>query len=214
LTNDQGLPAWFIAGSGQSSQYAYTAPGLTASQQADIASQGFTLTLVARVLTNGLAPPYTPSAPARIEGSAVGYAGVRWQIDLGLNTNGDTVVILPNTITSGGPGNSVESFGASYTLTGSGSTYHTYNLFYDPTTKVADLSVDGVTRLTGYTGETLGFIDTALSFAATSGGQANFNFVQVQTGLASVPEPTSLTLFAAGIGIALSYRRSRRRRGA
>ena len=63
LTNDQGLPAWFIAGSGQSSQFAYVAPGLTASQQADIASQGFTLTLVARVLQNGLAPPYTTSAP-------------------------------------------------------------------------------------------------------------------------------------------------------
>ena len=209
LTNDQGLPAWFIAGTGQSSQYAYAAPGLTASQKADIASQGFTLTEVARVLTNGLAPPYTTSAPARINGAEVTYAGVRWQIDLGLNSNGDTVVILPNTLSSG-PGGSVESHGASYTLTGSGSTYHTYKLFYDPTTKVADLSVDGVTRLTGYTGETSFFVDSALSFAATSGGQANFNLVQVQTGIASVPEPTSLMLLGTGIGVVIGYARNRR----
>lgn len=168
LTNDQGLPAWFIAGTAQSSQYAYVAPSLTASQQADIASQGFTLTLVARVLPNGLAPPYTTSAPVTMGDAFVGYAGVRWEIDLGLNSNGDTVVALPNTL-SGGPGGSVESNGASYTLTGSGRTYHEYQLFYNPTTKVADLSVDGVTRITGYTGETSYFFDFALSFSAFSG---------------------------------------------
>jgi hypothetical protein len=126
LTNDQGLPAWSIAGSGQSSQFVYVAPGLTASQKSDIASQGFTLTLVARVLQNGLAPAYTISDPATIAGASVNYAGVRWEIDLGLNSQGDTVVVLPNTIANNGPGDSIRSVGASYTLTGSGSTYHTY----------------------------------------------------------------------------------------
>lgn len=189
LTNDQGLPAWFIAGSGQSSQYVYAAPGLTVTQQADIASQGFTLTLVARVLQNGLAPTYTTSVPVGIGGALVSYAGVRWEIDLGLNSNGDTVVGLPNTITVGS-GGTIEGNGATYTLTGSGSTYHTYQLFYNPTTHVADLSVDGVTRLTGYTGETSYYFDSALAFGAASGGQGNFNFVQVQPTLTLTPTPT------------------------
>jgi hypothetical protein len=213
LTNDQGLPAWFVAGASQSSQYAYVAPGLTASEQTEIASQGFTLTLVARVLQNGLAPPYTTSDPAIIGGAYVFYAGVRWEIELGLNSQGDTVAALPNTVSSG-PGGSVESNGASYTLTGSGSPYHTYQLFYDPSTKVADLSVDGVVRLTDYTGNTSFPRDSALVWGAWSGGQGNFNLVQVQTGLASVPEPTSLTLLITGFGVAIGYARSRRRRGA
>lgn len=214
LSNDLGLPAWFIAGSSQASQFDYRAPGLTASQQADIASQGFTLTLVARALPNGLAPPYTTSVPVTIADALVNYAGVRWEIDLGLNSNGDTVVVLPNTVIASGPGDSVQSFGASYTLTGSDSTYHTYQLFYDPTTKVADLSVDGVVRLTDYAGNTSFSFDSALSFGAYSGGRGNFNFVQVQTGMASVPEPTSLTLFVTGVGIVIGYTRNRWRRGA
>ena len=214
LANDQGMPAWFIAGLGQSSQYIYVAPGLTTSQQADIASQGFTLTLVARVLQNGLAPAYTTSDPATIGAALVDYAGVRWEIDLGLNNQGDTVVVLPNTVDALGPGLSYRSFGASYTLTGSGSTYHTYQLFYDPTTKVADLSVDGVTRLTGYTGETRFYFDSALVWSALSGGQSNFNFVQVQTGMASIPEPTSLTLLVTGVVIVIGYTRGRQKRGA
>jgi hypothetical protein len=212
LTNDQGLPAWFIAGSGQSSQYAYFSPALTASQQAEIVSQGFTMTVVARVLQNGLAPPYTTSDPVRIGAADVSYGGVRWELDLALNSNGDTVVILPNTIAASGPGGSVQTFGASYTLTGSGSTYHTFQLFYNPTTMVADLSVDGVTRLTGYTGET-SFVGTeALAFAATSGGQGNFNLVQVQTGPASVPEPSTAIVASFGAVAFLAYGWSRHRR--
>ena len=214
LSNDQGLSAWCITGSSQASQFDYRAPGLTASQQTDIASQGFTLTLVARVLQNGLAPAYTTSSPVTIGGALVNYAGVRWEIDLGLNSSGDTVAVLPNTVDAGGPGSSVRSFGASYTLTGSGSTYHTYQLFYNPTTHVADLSVDGVTRLTGYTGETSFFFNSALAFGAYSGGQGNFNFAQVQTGMASVPEPTSLMLLVVGVGGMIGYARSRWRRGA
>jgi hypothetical protein len=196
LTNDLGLPAWSITGSAQDSDFGYAAPGLTASQQAEITTQGFTLTEVARVLQNGLAPAYTTSDPATIGAAYVGYAGVRWEIDLGLNSNGDPVVVLPNTIDDLGPGNSIRSSGASYTLTGSGSTYHTYQLHYDPTSHSADLSVDGSVVLTGYTGNSTFFFDSALVFAAFSGGQGNFNSVQVQSGgeLSSVPEPSSLAM--------------------
>ncbi len=134
MANDLGLPAWQITGLSQSSQFAYVAPGLSASEQSDIASQGFTMTIVARVLQNGLAPAYGSPDFVTIGGATVNYAGVRWEVDLGFNSHGDTVVVLPTTVDAGGPGGSIRSFGQSYTLMGSGSTYHTYELEYNPST--------------------------------------------------------------------------------
>ena len=198
LASDLGLPVWQIKGSGQSSQYVYAAPGLTSSQQSDIASQGFTETLDARVLSNGLAPAYSSSDPVTIGDSLVSYAGVRWEIDLGLNSAGDTVVVLPTSVSTG-PGNSVRSFGPSYTLTGSGSTYHTYQLQYNPVTHLANLSVDGTVVLMNYSGNASFYYNTALSFGAYSGGEGNFSSVEVKSGLASVPEPSGFVLMAIGI---------------
>src|SRR5947209_7805368 len=57
LSNDQGLPAWFIAGTAQSSQYGYASLALTAAQLATIASQGFTMTMTDRVIQS-MAPAY------------------------------------------------------------------------------------------------------------------------------------------------------------
>jgi len=208
LANDLGLPAWQIAGASRSSQFEYRAPGLTSSQKADIASQGFTMTIVARVLQNGLAPPYQSSDPVTIGGATVNYAGVRWEVDLGINSNGDTVVVLPNTLFAQGPGGSVQSFGPSYTLTGSGSTYHTYELHYDPATNQADLSVDGVVEISNYTGETRFYYESALAWAAHSGGAENFNLVESQIG---VPEPAAVTLLLFGlVGALFQVARCRR----
>ncbi len=86
-------------------------------------------------------------------------------------------------------------------------------MFYDPVTQAADLSVDGSTVLTGFTGETSYYYESALSWGAFSGGQGNFHLVQAQTGLVPVPEPTGLTLMATGIGITIfcTWRRRERR---
>jgi PEP-CTERM motif len=211
LTNDLGLPAWSITGLSQSSQLANGTPGLNASQQAAIASDGFTLTLVARALQNGLAPAYTASNPVFIDYALVFYANVRWEINLGLNSHGDTVAVLPNSANIGGPGGSTQSIGANYTLTGSGSTYHTYQLVYDPTTNSADLFVDGAVRLTGYTGSTTYPTNNALNWGAVSGGQGNFNLVQVQTGSTVVPEPSGLMLIGLGAAGMLAWARIARR---
>jgi hypothetical protein len=156
------------------------------------------MTIVARVLQNGLAPAYGSPDFVTIGGATVNYAGVRWEVNLGLNSNGDTVVVLPTTVDAGGPGGSIRSFGQSYTLMGSGSTYHTYELEYNPSTLEADLFVDGVLRLSNFTGETNFYYDSALAWGAWSGGEGNFNLVQVQSGLVSVPEPGSLILLAMG----------------
>jgi hypothetical protein len=198
LSNDLGLAAWQISGSGQSAQFGYESGALSAAQKADIASQGFTLTFTARVV-QGLAPAYDSTNHITIGGSFLDTGSKRFEVELGLNANGDTVAVLPTSIDNGGPGESIRAPGQSFTLTGSGSSYHTYSLVYNPTTQTADLFVDGVDRLQGYAGHTSFVGNVGLVWSAFSGGQGNFNFVEVSsTGVTAVPEPASLTLLALG----------------
>lgn len=196
VLDDMGLAAWSIAGSAVYSQFAYSSGALSASEQADIASQGFVLTLDARVL-QGLAPAYNDVNPFVIAGAALDTGTTRWEIELGLNSNGDTVVVLPTSIgrSSGG---SVEAPGPSLTLGGSGSSYNTYQLVFNPVTQSANLFVDGIERLQDYTGNPVSVSNGGLFWGAWSGGQGNFNFVQV----ASVPEPSTWSMMAVG-GVAL-----------
>jgi PEP-CTERM motif len=211
IANDQGHPAWAIAGFTQNSQFGYLSGALTALQKADVANQGFDLTLTARVL-QGLAPAYDSTNHITLAAAVLDNGIKRFEIDLGVNGNGDTVAVLPTSIDSGGPGGSIRSPGQSFTLTGSGSTYHTYDLIYNPTTQLADLYVDGIDRIQGYAGHTSFVGDRGLEFAAFSGGEGNFNLVQVSS-LRSVPEPASLTMFVLGgaglIGHSLRKRRHR-----
>jgi hypothetical protein len=213
ISNDQGVPAWSIAGTGQSSQFGYLSSAPTAMELATITSQGFTMTMTARVIL-GLAPIYDSTNFVVIAGTDFTFNGKRWEMDLGLNANGDTVVVVPNSINNTGPGESIQAPGASYTLVGSGSSYHTYQLLYNPTTMDASLFVDGIDRIDGYTGGTT-FLNPGIGLIwnAFSGGQGNFNLAELQTGmLTSVAEPSSLALAGtasmAGLGLW-----SRRRRG-
>ncbi len=207
IANDLGNPAWSVVGTAQSSQYSYTSGALTAPQLADIANHGFTLTIVARALQN-IAPTYDPSHPVAITGGGLNTGAQRFDIALGLNSSGDTVVFLFTADDAIGPGSSLVGAGPSYTLTGAGNAYHNYNLVYNPVTHLADLSVDGITRITGYSGNTTFKSNVGLYFGASSGGQGNINFAQV----VSVPEPSSAVLFAAGaVALAVCYfHRSRR----
>jgi hypothetical protein len=61
IGNDLGLPAWSVTGLSQASQYGYQTPGLSNSQQAMIASDGFTLTMVARAIQN-IAPTWSAAS--------------------------------------------------------------------------------------------------------------------------------------------------------
>ena len=94
LPNCLDLPAWMITGSAQNSQLWYRSGALTPAQQADIASQGFALTLVARAV-QGQAPAYDVIDNVVILGAALDTGARRFEIQLGLNANGDTVVVLP-----------------------------------------------------------------------------------------------------------------------
>jgi hypothetical protein len=212
LSNDQGLPAWFIAGTAQSSQFGYASPALTSAQQTAITNQGFVMTMTARVL-QGLAPAYDATNHVVIGGVDFTFAGTRYEMDLGLNANGDTVVVLPTSIDNGGPGFSIRAPGQNFTLVGSGSSYHTYQLAYNPTTQLADLFVDGVDRIQNYGGHT-SFTNPNLGlvWGAFSGGQGNFYVASLQTGqIASVPEPSPLLLGGLTALVTAGVARRRRR---
>jgi hypothetical protein len=126
-----GLNAWRVfttdAGNG------YYATALTATERQNAMTRGWKLTARMRVET-GVA--YTN----------VDFQGVgpRFDIALFLDAAGDTVVRL---VTSGSP-----YAGLDYTLAGSGSSYHLYELVFDPATQTADLFVDGIERISDYAG--------------------------------------------------------------
>jgi hypothetical protein len=186
IPNDMGNPAWSIAATTLSSQFTYQS-GLTAQQSNDIDSHGFVLTFEARAVTGLL---FDPVGGATVAAAGVWTATRRFDVALGLDANGDTAVVLPTSIDIN-IFDVVTTPGPSYTLTGSGSTYHTYQLVYDPITALADLYVDGVLRLQDYGGHTdFLFPDGGLAWSAYSLGQANFSFVE----LASIPEPAAFLL--------------------
>ncbi len=177
---DQGRPTWEITSGSLSAQIYYTDNRpLSASQQAEIASQGFTLTLVARVDRNGVAPAYD-QYPAPIGWASVGLGNLRWDIDLGINSKGDTVVNLPTTVGYGSQPGVVVDTGPTYTLSNSG--YHTYQLYYSPATNSASLYIDGKLVLTGYTGETAYVGNWRLYWGAQNGGKGFFNTVKLEAG--------------------------------
>jgi hypothetical protein len=206
IANDMGRDAWSISGQSQSSQFGYNSGTLSTEQLADISNDGFVLTLRARVI-QGLAPAYSPGTPIVIGGAQADFNGKRYEVQLGLDSVGDTVVVLPSSIDAGGPGQSIRAPGPSYTLIGSGSSYHTYQLVYDANSLSADLFVDGIQRIGSYSGHTSFVSDRGLVWAAHSGGQGNFDFVELVSPSAVIPEPSGFALIALGGLIAALLRR-------
>lgn len=213
VQNDIGYDAWSVKGLTQNTNYEYYSGPLSINQQSDIANQGFVLTTVDRVL-QGVAPAYTPGIPAII-GQVGVYTGSQvFEVDLGVSSNGNTVVMLPDILDLSG--SILVTPGASYTLTGSGNSYHTYQLAYNPATQLADLFVDGIERIQNYAGVTYNPATEgnsrgmySLIWGGINGGQANFNSVQLTS--SPVPIPGSFWLLGSGIaGLAgISKRRKK-----
>src|SRR5437879_3933932 len=112
-----------------------------------------------------------------------------WDVRFGLQSDGDPIVYL---VLVGD-----RSLWLSYALEGVGSTYHLYELRFDPTTHSADLFVDEIERLSNYGGFSIAVFWGAGSSADT--GQVNYNLVRFEVASAqTVPEPDTAYLFGSG----------------
>jgi hypothetical protein len=126
----------------------------------------------------------------------------------GSEADGDPIVLLFD-----GGGSHPNFTGPRYTLQGAGSTYHRYDLVFDPVNDSADLFVDGVERVSDFPGYAL----AATTFGFGNGssadtGQGNFNAVQFIV----VPEPASVLLFGLAIvvtGVFFNRRHGKDRAG-
>jgi PEP-CTERM motif/Dockerin type I domain len=178
VTDDLGLgiSAWDIASQSAHAQAGYEVH-FNATQNAAIAARGDMMTLDARVVSGPLNSPTANFYPSG--GAAFDFGTARrYDIQLGLNSNGDTVVVLPSDLLGG---SNYYTPGMSYTLAGSGSSYHLYQLVYDPTTQSASLFVDGIDRLNRYTGQTDFYDGGGTGFATVNDGQLNVTSFEFQT---------------------------------
>ena len=165
VNNDtgSGLGAWRIQSPSPTSGY-YSST-LSAAEKQSAMTRGWKTTARLRVETGD----------TFVDLDFLGF-GNRFDIHLHRDTNGDTVVQLATTI--------LPLTGPSFTLTGSGSSYHLYELLFDPITHTANLAVDGVTRLTGYAGTTdfqsQGGLMIGSGFFNAANGVGYHNYVRLE----------------------------------
>ena len=210
LADDLGRSAWRITNSSTSSQLVYYS-GVTSAQKDEITSGGgYTLTFEARVLQGATPSFYDNTNHITLGGVHFDNGAKRFEVNLGLNSDGDTVVVLPTSIDNGGPGSTIRSPGPSFTLTGSGNIYHTFQLRYSSATDRASLSVDGISRIDNYAGHTSFVANRGVTFHAFSGAEVHYSSVQ----FVSVPAPSALFTVLVGIvpGAGLLWRRRLRRK--
>jgi hypothetical protein len=208
--NDMGYNAWAISSASSTTQVAYEV-AFTSAQNSALAAQGFTMSLFASV-PNGTMNPINGNFYPTIDDVVDFGSGRRFDLAIGLNANGNPVATLVSSYFGGtGGAGSFYTSGPSYTLTGSGSTYHLYELVYNAATQTADLYIDGVDRISGYTGQTQFYDSGGTSFGADNGGQSNNNLFELQVGVA-VPEPSTFVLSSvAAVVVGTTYTRRRHR---
>jgi len=193
LPNDQGVVAFQIQNTGVNNEQAYyemiggTGPynaqgsGLTTVQASEISTQGFTLSLGARIVQG---PALGSNGLFSVNATVAGFDGFRYDIDLGTDGNSNTTVVLPSQTTfSGG------LFGGTSTvapLVLIGTVYHLYQLSYNPTSGTATLYIDGIARENGYGGSGVSGGATAnnygLAFGVVNNATGNFANVELAIG--------------------------------
>ncbi len=185
LPNDNGWTAWQIQNTGTPQQAVYyQSGGLTSAHIDEIQTNGFTLSLRARVIDG---PTYDPTGTQQVSAAiaVAGFSNVRFDIGLGSDGLGNTLVILPSDIIEvGGSTFSYTSFGSPLLV--SGNDYHLYQLSYDPTTMEASFFLDGILRWTGYAGATVSGGSVAdnfgLAIGALNNATANFALAELKSG--------------------------------
>jgi hypothetical protein len=199
LASDLGQPAWQISNTGGAAQAVYgqlggTGPwfpggsGLTAAQISDIDSEGFILSLRARIVSG---PTYNASGTqhAAVMATVAGAFNNRFDIQLGSDGAGNTLVILPNSVTDSSDGTSTSSTNyAGAPLVISGTAYHFYQLIYNPTSQTSTLLVDGQVTEKGYAGASIvgggtttsnyGLVFGSINFATANFAQAKLATIQ------------------------------------
>jgi len=206
VSDDQGsgFDAWSIDDNLTTigSNWLYTqSPSANDNNQAD--SLGWILRAQLRVVD---APDAVGNAGSIMLEYANGVTDFR--LALGSEADGDPIALLWDGGTDGGG----MATGASFTLQGGGSGYHLYEMIYDPVAASLDLFIDGIERISNYSGIQSSLFNRVAwgSGSSIDTGQSNWN--QVEFEVAAVPLPASLPLFLAGLaGLAGWAKKSHRR---
>lgn len=167
VMGDGGFDAWQLGSTGL---VRYMTGDLSASQKADALANGWEITLRGRVAG-------APDQRGLVTSNLENVGGRRFDINVGLDANGDTFVRLNDNIITNPQ---LEGVGSTFTLTGAGDGYHLYELVYDPDLLTADLFVDGVERISDYPGHT-NFVRTLGFYMGTYQNHiGNYNFAQFE----------------------------------
>ncbi len=232
LPNDNKERAWQIVNTGASPaaqafymQLGGTGPflggsGLTQAEIDDIVVNGFILSLRARVVSG---PVYDEGGSQQVSVgiSVAGFSGFRFDIGLGTDGLGNTIVVIPQLITLVGGTFEHDPFGATFLV--AGNDYHPYQLSYNPASLEAVLLIDGVVKATGYPGSAVagGVVlnNFGLVFGSANLATANFAVAKLESGqiVTTVPALGSagfIVLGAALLAVGVAAFRSAKRVGA
>jgi hypothetical protein len=195
--NGSGFAAWQIAKSIPSLQkgYEYILNNSEIQEANDI---GWFVRARVRVANLNDAPDYSVS---------VLYSNglKRFDLVLGSDSAGDPIAKLVDFFTGDGQ----NATGPTFTLTGGGSGFHVYEMYFDPTANGVDLFIDGVERMSNFAGNNVFVPSPRLDFGAfgqEGTGDGRYNEVAV----ALTPEPSAAVLSAIAAIPLLKRRRTPR----
>jgi len=183
VINDLGLGtnAWYLEDTSVTlhtwETYSQTPSGV---QVANASLYGWTLSTTLRMVS-GTTGVHNSMFVDYIDGAT------QWSMAFDVAPDGDPIIDFGDPFFG--------TFFGSYTVEGGAGTYHTYSLQYDPVAGSADLFVDGIERISDYTGVSVATTRVSFGAGASNGtGRAHYNSVQFSV----APEPASLLLMAMG----------------
>jgi hypothetical protein len=164
---DGGVPAWSLH------NRAYFQL-LSATAQGQLATQGWILTVIARIVDPSVTETTTRTSF---------YLSRGWTLRFGCRADGRPYVMLLSAEPYSVP------TGPEYTLTGDPQAYHRYDLVCPPSSNLASLYVDGVLRIANHQGYIHAQQPGSFAFGSSDPvGQARFHHVEVRVG-SELPVP-------------------------
>ena len=181
VLGDMGLDAYAVGGTGMER---FGTGDFDAATRAELLARGWKMTARLRVAQS-------PDERGLVAVNLENIGGRRYDMNFGLDANGDTFVRLNQTIVTSPQ---LTGIGPTHTLVGSGSTYHLFELIYDPAEASADLFVDGVEVMSDYEGHTtfvrqLGFYFAAYQSYVGNIAEARFEFLDCPCNEADLGAP-------------------------